>query len=160
VHNDQALDFELVRVRAADPQDPREVVLAHEPGQRLLGISTFRDWAVLAYRRDGLSRLATFDYATGSPTEIAFDEELYDVGTAGNPEWAPPMIRVAFGSFVTPSTVVDLVVATDERRIRKQQPVLGGYDPAAYGQRRVWALAEDGTRIPVSLVWRRSFGEP
>ncbi|MBD3751217.1 MAG: S9 family peptidase [Micrococcales bacterium] len=160
VHNDQALDFELVRVRADDPQGPREIVLAHEPGQRLLGISTFRDWAVVAYRRDGLSRLATLDYLSGAPTEIAFDEDLYDVGTAGNPEWAPPMIRLAFGSFVTPSTVVDIVVATDERRIRKQQPVLGGYDPADYGQRRVWALAEDGTRIPVSLVWRRSFGEP
>ena len=160
VHNDNALDFELVRVQADDPQGAREVVLEHRPGQRLLGMSTFRDWAVLAYRRDGLSRLATFDYEAATPTEIVFDEELYDVGTAGNPEWAPPMIRLAFGSFVTPTTVVDLVVATDERRIRKQQPVLGGYDPADYGQRRVWALADDGTRIPVSLVWRRSFGEP
>lgn len=160
IHNDNALDFELVRVRADDPQGAREVILAHQPGQRLLGISTFRDWAVLAYRRDGLSRLATFDYVSGAPTELEFDEDLYDVGTAGNPEWAPPMIRLAFGSFVTPATVLDLVVATDERRIRKQQPVLGGYDASDYGQRRVWAIAEDGIRIPVSLVWRRSFGEP
>lgn len=160
VHNDGAQDFELVRVDAGDPQGERKLVIAHTPGERLLGISTFRDWAVLAYRRDGLSRLATFDYASAARTELTFDEPLYDVGTAGNPEWAPPVIRIAFGSFVTPATVLDLVVATDERRVRKQQPVLGGYSAADYGQQRVWASAPDGARIPISLVWKRSFGDP
>ncbi|MEH3089413.1 MAG: S9 family peptidase [Microbacterium arborescens] len=160
LHNDGALDFELVRVRAADPAGPREVVLAHEPGRRLEGLSTFRDWALLGYRREGLQRLGVFDYATGAVAELEFAEPLYTVGSGGNPEWAPPMIRLGYGSFVTPGTVYDYVVATGELLLRKRQPVLGGYDPGDYDQRRVWAVADDGTRVPVSVVWKRSFGDP
>ncbi len=159
LHNDDALDFELVRVAASDPQGPRQVVLPHEPGRRLLDLDTFRDWGVAAYRRDGIARLALLDYADGALQEIAFEEPLYAVGTAGNPEWAPPLLRLAYGSFVTPGTIYDYDIATRELLLRRRQPVLGGYDPADYGQARVWAPAQDGTRIPVSVVWKRSFGE-
>ncbi|QLD13201.1 S9 family peptidase [Microbacterium oleivorans] len=160
LHNDGALDFELVRVSVSDPTGEREVVLAHEPGRRLEGLSAFRDWALLGYRREGLQRLGVFDYSAGSVAELAFPEPLYTVGSGGNPEWAPPVIRVGYGSFVTPGTVFDYVVATGELLLRKRQPVLGGYDPEDYDQRRVWAIADDGTRIPVSVVWKRSFGDP
>ncbi len=129
-------------------------------GQRLLGVDTFRDWGVVAYRRDGLARLGMLSYADGAVTEIAFDEPLYSVGMGGNPEWAPPMLRLGYGSFVTPGTVFDYVIDTGELLLRKRQPVLGGFDPSDYGQARVWAPAEDGTQVPVSLVWKRSFGEP
>ena len=159
LHNDQAEDFELVRVSASDPQGARDVVVPHQGGRRLLGLSTFRDWAVLAYRREGLARLGMLDYADGAVAEVEFDEPLYSVGTAGNPEWAPPLIRLGYGSFVTPSTVFDYDPATGERLVRKQQPVLGGYDSADYAQARVWATAQDGTEVPVSLVWKRSFGD-
>lgn len=160
LHNQDALDFELVRVAASDPTGPRQTVVPHRPGVRLLGLSTFRDWGVLGYRRSGLERLGMLDYATGALSELEFEEELYAVGTAGNPEWAPPMIRLGYASFVTPSTVYDYEVASGRLLLRKRQPVLGGYDPHEYGQARVWAAAEDGTWVPISLVWKRSFGEP
>lgn len=160
LHNHDALDFELVRVAASDPQGERAVVLPHVPGRRLLDVSAFRDWGVVGYRREGLPRLGVLDYDSGEVSEIAFDEPLYSVGTAGNPEWAPPVLRLGYGSFTTPGTVYDYVIATGELLLRKRQPVLGGYDAADYGQQRVWATAEDGTRVPISLVWKRSFGEP
>ena len=160
VHNDQALDFELVRVPASNPQGPREVVLSHQPGRRILGMDTFRDWGVTAYRRDGLTRVGLLNYADNTVTEIDFDEPLYSAGVGGNPEWAPPVLRLGYGSFVTPSTVYDCEIATGIRHLRKQQPVLGGYNPDDYGQARLWATAGDGTQIPISMVWRRSFGEP
>jgi oligopeptidase B len=160
LHNDGALDFELVRVSASDPQGERTVVLPHEPGRRLLGVSTFRDWGVVGYRREGLARLGMLDYASGAVTEIGFDEALYSVGTAGNPEWAPPLLRLGYGSFTTPSTVFDYDVATGELLLRKRQPVRGGYGPDEYGQARVWATAQDGVQVPMSLVWKRSFGDP
>jgi oligopeptidase B len=159
VHNDGALDFELVRVAASDPSGDREVVVAHEPGRRILGMSTFRDWGVLAYRRGGLARLGLLDYASGAVNELEFDEPLYAVGGGGNPEWAPPLLRIGYGSFTTPGTVYDYEIATGRLLLRKRQPVLGGYDPADYAQERVWATAQDGTLIPISLVWKRSFGE-
>ncbi len=159
LHNDGALDFELVRVPAADPGAKPTVVIPHRPGERLLGVSTFRDWGLVAYRRAGLARIGMLDYPSARVDEIAFEEPLYAVGAGGNPEWAPPLVRLGYGSFVTPSTVYDYEVSTGALLLRKRQPVLGGYDPADYAQARVWATAQDGTEIPISLVWKRSFGD-
>ncbi|UWF78319.1 MULTISPECIES: S9 family peptidase [Microbacterium] len=160
LHNDGALDFELVSVPASDPQAERTVILPHVPGRRLLEVDCFRDFATVEYRREGLARAALLDYRTGGIDEVSFDEPLYEAYFSGNPEWHAPFLRMGYGSFVTPATVLELEVATGERHIRKQQPVLGGYEPAAYGQRRDWAEAPDGSRVPISLVWNRAFGEP
>ncbi len=160
LHNDHALDFELVAVDAAAPQGARRVIIPHTPGVRLLDVDAFRDWGVAEYRREGLTRLAILDYESGALSEIDFAEPLFTVGAAGNPEWAQPLIRLGYGSFVSPSTVFDYDVAAGQLLRRKQQTVLGGYDPADYAQARVWVPAGDGTRVPVSLVWKRSFGEP
>jgi oligopeptidase B len=154
-----ALDFELVQVDAADPQGARRVVLPHVAGRRLLDVDCFRDWAVVDYRRDGLAHTGILDYASGEVREISFDEPLFASGASGNPEWAPPVIRLGYASFVTPGTVYDYDVATGDLLLRKRQPVLGGYDPADYAQKRVWATAQDGTQVPISLVWKRSFGD-
>ncbi|GAA1934377.1 S9 family peptidase [Microbacterium aoyamense] len=159
LHNQDALDFELVRVAASTPAGDRTVVVAHKPGERLLGLSTFRDWGVLGYRRGGLPRLGLFDYSTNAVDELDFDEELYAAGLGGNPEWAPPILRVGYGSFVTPGTVYDYEVASGDLLLRKRQPVLGGYEPDDYAQARVWTTAQDGTQVPVSLVWKKSFGD-
>lgn len=160
LHNQDALDFELVSVRASDPQGERHVVIAHESGRRLLGMEAFRDFATVEYRRDGLEQVGLLDYATDTVDELPFDEPLYSAGVGGNPEWHSPYLRIGYTSFVTPGTVYDLDLATRELVLRKQQPVLGGYDPADYDQARAWATASDGTRVPISMVWKRSFGEP
>lgn len=160
LHNDGALDFELVSVAADDPQGARQVIVAHRPGRRLLGVDAFRDFATVEYRSEGLERVGLLDYATNAVEELRFDEPLYSAGVSGNPEWHSPFLRLGYTSFVTPGTVYELDLATRELVLRKQVSVLGGYDPAGYGQRREWATAEDGTRVPISLVWKRSFGEP
>ncbi len=160
LHNDRALDFELVAVPAADPQGERRVVLSHTPGRRLLGIDAFRDYATVEYRSEGVSRVGLLNYATDAVEELEFDEPLYSAGVGGNPEWHSPFLRLGYSSFVTPSTVYELDLASRELLLRKQQPVLGGYDPLDYDQQRAWATASDGTRVPISLVWKRSFGAP
>ncbi|WP_136052152.1 S9 family peptidase [Microbacterium sp. K36] len=160
LHNDGALDFELVSVAADDPQGARQVIVAHRPGRRLLGVDAFRDFATVEYRSEGLERVGLLDYATNAVEELRFDEPLYSAGVSGNPEWHSPFLRLGYTSFVTPGTVYELDLATRELVLRKQVTVLGDYDPADYGQRREWATAEDGTRVPISLVWKRSFGEP
>ena len=159
VHNDQAANFELVSVAAADPAGARRMMLAHNPAIRLESVDAFRDFIVVEYRRDGLTRVAV-DRPGDTLTEIDFPEELFTVGSAGNPEWDQPTVRLGYTSFITPGTVYDYVVATGERRLLKQQPVLGGYDPTLFEQRREWATAADGTRIPLSLVFRRDLVIP
>ena len=173
VHNDgpeghKAVNFELVSVAASDPQGARRVVLPHSERIRLEGVDAFRDFIVIEYRKEGLARVAVarhdeHDHDDGGLTELKFTEPLYTVGVAGNPEWDQPTIRLVYTSFVTPSTVYDHVVATGELRLLKQQPVLGLYDPTLFEQRREWAVADDGTRIPISLVYRKDLvtpGEP
>lgn len=160
LHNDKALDFELVSVAASDPQGERHVVIAHEPGRRLLGVDCFRDFGVVGYRNEGLERVGLLDYRTDAVDELRFDEPLFSAGPAGNPEWHSPFLRLSYTSFVTPATVFDLNLATRELVLRKRQPVLGGYEPSEYGQERRWATAPDGTMVPLSLVWKKSFGDP
>ncbi|WP_104134776.1 S9 family peptidase [Cryobacterium sp. Y62] len=161
VHNGgTAVNFELVSVAAEDPQGEKRMLLPHDPQIRLESVDAFADFLVVEYRRDSLTRLAIDRHDASGLTELDFNEPLFAVGSAGNPEWIQPTIRFGFTSFVTPSTVYDLVVATGERRLLKQQPVLGGYDPSLYEQRREWATAEDGTRVPISLVYRRDLVTP
>lgn len=160
LHNDDALDFELISVEASAPQGARRVILPHTPGRRLLEVDAFRDFATVEYRLEGLERVGLLDYTTDAVDEVSFDEELYSARVGGNPEWHAPFLRLGYGSFLTPATVYDLDLATRELVLRKQQPVLGGYDAADYGQQRAWATAPDGVQVPISLVWKRSFGEP
>jgi oligopeptidase B len=152
LHNRDALDFELVEVDAADPQGEQRVILPHTPGVRLEDVDAFAAFTAVSFRREGLTRVGLLEH--GELREIRFDEPLYTVATAGNPEWEQPTLRLGFGSLVTPSTVFDYSVADDELRVLKRQPVLGGYEPADYEERRVWATASDGARIPISVVAR------
>jgi len=163
LHNDGAPGFELVDVPASDPAASPRTLIAHDPAVRLCGIDAFAERLVVEFRREGLTRLGIMpltDAGYGKLAEVPFDEPLYTVRAAGNPEWEQPTIRLGYGSMVTPSTVYDLVPASGELRLLKQQPVLGGYDPALYEQRREWAVAEDGTRVPISLVYRRDLVSP
>ncbi|MDN4613995.1 S9 family peptidase [Leifsonia sp. F6_8S_P_1B] len=168
VHNDGAVNFELVSVAADDPQGDRRMLLPHDPAVRIEGVDAFRDFVSLEYRREGMTRVAVARVPQGDDRddtlhELHFDEQLFTVGVGGNPEWTQPHLRLGYGSFVTPSSVYDYEVRSGELTLRKQQPVLGGFDPSLFEQRREWATAPDGTRIPISLVYRNDLvtpGEP
>lgn len=170
-HNDGALDFEVVVADVPAPggrllPEDATVVVPHTPGVRIEGVDAFATHLVVSYRTDALARVGVvrldgrdrgdgLDSAHWRIQEIAFDEPLYTVGLGANPAWEQGHVRVGQTSFVTPATVYDHDVTTGERTLRRRQPVLGGYDPADYAQSREWATAEDGTQVPISLVWRR-----
>ncbi|MET0447687.1 MAG: S9 family peptidase [Aeromicrobium sp.] len=160
LHNEGALNFELVTVPVSDPTD-RTVLIAGSDTTRLEDIDVFAHQLVVSYRRDALSRIGimlideTIPSGIGPLQEILFDEELFTSGVGANAEWDPPMIRVGVGSFITPASVYDYELATGELILRKQAPVLGGYDSDEYEQHRSWALADDGVKVPVSIVSRK-----
>lgn len=160
LHNDGAENFELVDVPADDPtsESDRRVVVAHHPERRIESVDAFAGHLALEYRSEALPRIAIIPIegdGYGDAHEVPFDEALFSAGLGGNPEWDQPTLRLGYTSFVTPSEVSDLDLATGAVTVLKRQPVLGGYDPADYVQERDWATASDGTRIPISLVWRR-----
>jgi oligopeptidase B len=162
VHNDGAEDFQVVDVPAERPldQDAWRTVVPASPGRRIEEIDAFAGHLTLEYRRDGLTRVAVIrlgdgDEPFGPIEEIPFDETLFQVGTGGNPEWSQHTVRLGYTSFVTPSTVFDFSVDDGTMTLLKRQAVQGDYDPLDYVQERVWATADDGARIPISLVSRR-----
>ncbi|WP_137723559.1 S9 family peptidase [Prescottella subtropica] len=166
LHNDVTADgekaenFVLAQAPIADPA-AMEILVPHRRDVRLEDIDTFADHLVLSYRRDGLTRLAIWPLTAdgyGELTEMRFDEELFSVGLGSNPEWDQPTLRIGYTSFVTPSRVYDYRVATGDLILRKAQPVLGDFDPADYEQHREWAVADDGTHIPLSVVQRKGIG--
>jgi oligopeptidase B len=158
LHNDGALNFELAQAPVADPSAWTPLI-AHRDDTRLLGVDAFAGHLVVYLRRDGLTGLRIMGN-DGHEHEIAFPEPVYQVGPAGNPEYDTGTYRLSYVSLVTPGSVYDCDVATGELTLLKQQPVLPGpdgaaYRPADYEQHRLWATAEDGTKIPISLVCRK-----
>lgn len=132
-------------------------LIPHREEVRVEGVDTFRDFIVAGYRSGAIGRLAVMqlteqDY--GEFGELEFDEELYTAGSLGNPEWDAPVIRLNYGSFTTPTQLLDYEIATGKRTLLKQQKVLGGYDREQYTAYRLWTTAADGAKIPVSIVHR------
>jgi oligopeptidase B len=162
VHNERRKDFDLAWAPLdASSHEQWRPLLDGGEGERLLGVDAFEEYAVLSLRRKGLTGLrilpreAESDSGFGPWRDLAFEEPLYSVGLGDNPEPGQSAIQLVYESFVTPKTVYDCEVSSGELTLLKRQPVLGGYDPAAYEQRREWVTAGDGTRIPLSLVFPR-----
>ncbi|WP_038170334.1 S9 family peptidase [Tomitella biformata] len=163
LHNDGAENFELVEAPVSDPTAQR-VLVAHREDVRLEDMDAFASHLVLGYRRGAVTRLAIWPldgagaHGYGELREMEFDEELYSVGAGSNPSWDAPTLRMGYGSFVTPSCVYDYEFATSTLHLRKKQAVLGEFDPADYEQIREWAIAEDGVRVPLSIIRRKGDG--
>ena len=154
--NDQGRNFRLVKARVASPGRESWVeVVPHRPDTMLEGIEIFRDHYVLLDRAQGLEQLRVTEFATGKTHLVTFPEPAYSVFTVGNREFDTTLLRFSYQSLVTPSSTYDYDMATQERTLLKQQPVLGGYDPAQYQSERLMAPAPDGTPVPVSIVYRR-----
>jgi oligopeptidase B len=154
LHNHEAEDFALAWTSADTPGEWIEL-LPHQPGTRLESIDAFQRHVVVSLRSDGLTGLRVMVDGSTDTYDMAFPEPLYSVGLAGNPEYDTNSVRIAYASLVTPDSVYDVDLVTREMTLRKRKPVLGGYDPADYEQFREWAVADDGTRVPISLVARK-----
>jgi oligopeptidase B len=156
LHNDAAVNFTLVEAPVSDPTVQRTLI-DHREDVRLDGVDAFAGHLVVSYRGEALPRIQLWpidgdDF--GRPEEISFDSELMSAGLGANPNWDSPKMRVGAGSFVTPMRIYDIDLATGERTLLREQPVLGGYRREDYVERRDWAYGPDGTRIPVSVVYR------
>ncbi|HEY9563359.1 MAG TPA: prolyl oligopeptidase family serine peptidase, partial [Nocardioides sp.] len=88
----------------------------------------------------------------GEDYQVRFDDEVYTIGSGGNPEFDQPVVRLGYTTLATPGSVHSYDVRTRELSLLKRTPVLGGHDPADYQEHRVWATAPDGVRVPISLV--------
>jgi oligopeptidase B len=155
--NDRGRNFRLVRAPVSDPSPANwKQVIAHRPLVMLEEMDLFRDFWVAVERDKGLLKLRITDFASGDHHYIAFDEEVYSAHVGANPEFDTKQLRFVYESLVTPLTWYDYDVDQRTRALLKRQPVLGGYDPDDYASEALTAVAKDGTRIPISVVYRKS----
>ena len=153
---DGATNFKLVT--AADGSTSRQDwqdLVPHRDDVFIEDFDLFDGFTAIAERSGGLERIRLLK-ADGSEEHVQADEPAYSMGLDVNSEHDTPWLRYGYTSMTTPETTYELNVETGERRQLKQQPVLG-YDPAKYATERLWATARDGTRVPVSVVYRKGF---
>lgn len=140
---------------AATSRDQWQDWVAHRDDVFLQGFELFDDFVAVEERSEGLERIRLLREG-GSEEYVKADEPAYSMGLSVNAEADTPWLRYSYTSMTTPATTYELNLRTGERRMLKRQPVIG-YDPGKYVTERRWATARDGTRIPVSLVYRKGF---
>ena len=154
--NDQAKNFRLMQAPVLSParQNWTEVI-PHRAEVLLEGIDVFQKFFTLYERENGLSNFRVRDTVTGSTHDVTFDEPAYSAVAVDNFEYDTETLRFRYTSLVTPASIYDYDMRTKTRELRKQEPVLGGYDPTHYQSERIFATAADGTQIPISLVYKK-----
>ncbi len=155
--NDRGRNFRLVAAPAGTADVSRwQEIIPHRAGVMLDGVDLFKTFFVASEKDGGLPQLRVFDMNTREPHAITFPEPAYDASVGQNAEFDTELLRFNYGSLVTPNSVFDYDVATRARTLKKQQPVLGGYNIGDYQSERIDAVAADGTKVPVSLVYKKS----
>lgn len=157
-NNDGAKNFKLMEC----PLDKTTVlnwkeVIPNRSDVLLEDISEFRDFLVLSERKQGLVQLRVRSLKDNNEYYIDFAEKAYAAHLDDNPEYNSSTLRYAYTSLTTPSSVYDYELFTKEKKLMKQQEILGGYNSAEYTSERLYATAKDGTKIPISLVYKNGF---
>lgn len=129
--------------------------IAHRQDTLLSGIELFKDYMVLSERARASTLMRIVDQNTGKKHYLDFGEAAYTVYPSINEEFDTELLRYGYTSLATPSSTYDYNMKTKERTLKKQQEVVGGYNPDNYVTERVWASADDGTEIPMSIVYKK-----
>ena len=154
--NKGAKNFRIVTAPVSDPSEKNwKEFVAHRPEVKLDSISLFSDHAVLSEWENGLQHLEVVEFKTGKLDRIKFPEPVYSVELSKNREFNTTVVRYEYNSLVTPDSVFDYDMNTGKSTLLKQTEVPGGFDRTNYKSERVFATASDGTKIPMSIVYRK-----
>lgn len=154
--NDAAPDFRLVLAAEGDPADrSRWRDLVPERSQTSLDDFVLLDRGVAIGERAGANaQVRVVPWEGGEGWAVPVDADAFSMWLDENPDPANESLRVSFTTMTTPRTVLDVDLVSQEKRLRKVQPVLG-YDATKYESARLWAPSRDGKRIPISIAWRK-----
>lgn len=154
--NFEAKNFRLMEtpLDKTSKENWREVI-PHRADVLLEGFEIFNDYLVVEERRSGLTRMRVIRWKDKAEHDLDFGEPAYAAAIGQNPEFGTDWLRYEYSSFTTPDSIYDYNLKTREKKLLKQEEVLGGFDPANYRSERIMATASDGAGIPISLVYRK-----
>lgn len=155
--NKGAKNFRVVTAPVADPAEKNwKEFVAHRPAVKVEDINLFADHAVLSEWENGLEQIEIVDFKQNKRHRIVFPEPVYSTGLSNNREFNTSVLRYNYQSLTTPSSVFDYDMNTRKASLLKQTEVPGGFDKNNYKAERVFATAADGTKIPMSVVYRNT----
>ena len=154
--NKGAKNFRVVTAPDSNPtQQNWQEFIAHRPAVKIEAVDPFADQLVLSEWENGLQRLEIFDFKSHRTHRIEFPEPVYSASLSQNHEFNTATVRYNYQSLVTPSSVFDYDMNTRKATLLKETEVPGGFNKANYQSERLFATASDGTRIPLSMVYRK-----
>lgn len=131
--------------------------IPHREDTFIEDFSIFKDYLVLEERNNGLEKIRIKKWDGSKDYYLPFNEETYSISVHSNPEFDTNLLRYNYESFTTPSSVIDFNMDKQTKEIKKEQEVLGGkFDKKNYISERIWAIARDGVKIPVSIVYHKN----
>jgi oligopeptidase B len=156
VTNDQAENFKIVTAPISNPDRNNWTDFTpYDPNEPVEELEAFAHYLAVLVRRDGLPAIKVFDIESGSSQYIDLNEPTYDVGFGDNPSFDTFQLRLEFSSLISPEMVIDVDLKTGVKTVKKQRAVLGGFSTENYAEERVFAVAGDGTKIPISVFYRK-----
>jgi oligopeptidase B len=157
-NKDGAKNFKLMEC-ALDKTDAAswKEVIPHRADVLLQSVEEFKDFIVLNERKDGLVKLVVRNLADNSENSVDFGEATYAASIGSTPDYNSKVFRYNYTSLTTPNSVYDYEVATKKKILKKQLEVVGGYKAEDYVTERLMATAKDGTKVPISLVYKKGF---
>ncbi|QBQ43124.1 S9 family peptidase [Sphingobacterium psychroaquaticum] len=131
--------------------------IGHRKDVLVSSLDEFKDFLVVSERKNGLTQLFVQSLRDNNKHYLTFDEETYTVSSSTNVEYNTDVLRYGYSSLITPSSTYDYNMKTKNKELKKQLEVLGGYDKSAYVTERLFATATDGTKVPISIVYKKGF---
>jgi len=156
VTNWEAKNFRLMETPEDNTTQENWVeVIAHRNDVMLDYIVAFNNYLVVSERKNGLRQLRIFDEKSNDEHYLDFGEEAYVAYASTNPEFNTEILRYGYQSMTTPNSTFDYNMKTREKKLLKQQEVVGGFDPANYETKRLYVEARDGAEVPITMVYRK-----
>lgn len=154
--NYQAKNFRLMEAPLTrTTKENWKEIIPHRDDCLLEDFEVFNNFLVVEERSGGLTRLRVIRWKDRAEHYLDFGEETYTASIGNNPEFETDWLRYDYSSLTTPNSTFDYHMGTREKKLMKQQEVLGGFKPENYQAERLFAVAPDGVRVPISLVYRK-----
>lgn len=155
-NKDKASNFKLMKTseNATEKENWTEVI-PHRKEVLLEDIEIFKNFLVVEERFNGLNKILIKPWSGKGEYYLPFESETYTAFTTANVDFDTDVLRYSYQSMATPSSVIDFNMKTKAKEVKKEQQVLGGkFKKEHYTEERIWATAADGTKIPISMVYR------
>jgi oligopeptidase B len=151
---DKATNFKLMKTdENATAKTNWKDIIAHRNDVLLEDIEVFKNYLVVTERTNGLTKIRIMP--NGKPDYyIPFTSETYSAYTSVNVDFDTDILRYGYQSLTTPSSTIDFNMETKTKTVLKEQTVLGGFKKENYTEKRIWATADDGTKVPISIIYK------